>query len=208
MTPKLRTAALTASVALALSACSGSTTTTTPPTTAGQPTTTTTTTTTPPPTEPSTTTTQPSDAGLSPAAQATIDAIASAARSGDLVELADLALSGDVSFNASFGQDFTDPAALADYWSGIEDPSIPEVILGLLDTGYTQTLASYEDGTQVTIYVAPAAMSEDSGPEDRAALVDVFGQATVDSWYADGMFLGWRIGVDADGNWRFLVIGD
>jgi len=60
----------------------------------------------------------------------------------------------------------------------------------------------------VAIYVAPAVMGEDSTPADRARLESIFGEDTVASWYGDGTYLGWRIGVDADGNWRFLVVGD
>ncbi len=53
---------------------------------------------------------------------------------------------------------------------------------------------SYEDGTQVAIHVTPAVMGEDSTAADRARLESIFGEDTVASWYADGMYLGWRIG--------------
>lgn len=144
----------------------------------------------------------------SASAQTTLDAIEAAALDGDLQGLAELALSADRTFTASFGQAFTDPADLAAFWGTFEDPTVPEVVTGLLDAGYTKTIANNEDGSQVGINVIPAVMGEDSTEADRARLESIFGEDTIEGWYADGMYLGWRLGVDDDGVWRFLVIGD
>lgn len=153
-------------------------------------------------------TTHPDAVVPSEEAQDTLDQIEALAEAGDLQGLAQLALTGEVLFTASFGQEFTDPAELATFWADVEGPSVPEVILGLLDAGYHQTIASYPDGTEVPIFVTPAVMGEDSTAEDRERLESIFGTETVARWFGDGMYLGWRMGVDADGNWRFLVIGD
>lgn len=207
----IRTVAVATCLSIALTACAGTDTIDTGPDlpqTSTAPTTTTTTTGTSSTTE-APSTTEPTTGGeTSASARAKIEQIASAADSGDLMALAELALSGAVPFTASFGQDFSDPAELVAYWEGIEGPSIPEVILGLFEAGYTETFASYEDGTQVVIHVAPAVMGDGSTAADRDRLEGIFGEETVASWYADGMYLGWRIGIDDDGNWRFLVIGD
>ena len=199
-----------------LAACGDGDQGTEPSTTQPSPTTTAPATTTSPPTTypPTTTTTQapsttePEAVVPSEEAQATLDQIEALAEAGDLQGLAELALTGEVLFTASFGQEFTDAAELAAFWAEIEAPSIPDVIVGLLDAGYHQTLATYPDGTQVPIFVTPAVMGEESTAEDRERLESIFGTETVTRWFGDGMYLGWRMGVDADGNWRFLVIGD
>lgn len=216
-TPTFRAAAVAAALSVLLAACGDDGRGTDPSTTEPSPTTTAPVTTTPPPTTtipPTTTTTQapsttePGTVVPSEEAQATLGQIEALAEAGDLQGLAELALTGEVLFTASFGQEFSDPAELAAFWAEIEEPSIPGVILGLLDAGYHQTFATYPDGTQVPIFVTPAVMGEDSTVEDRERLESIFGTETVTRWFGDGMYLGWRMGVDADGNWRFLVIGD
>lgn len=215
-TPTFRAAAVAASLSILVAACGADqgaeTSTTEPSTTQPAPTTTAPATTTTIPSTTTTTqaptTTEPDGVMPSEEAQAFLDQIESLAEAGDLQGLAELALSGDVLFTASFGQEFTGPEELAAFWADIEDPSIPEVILGLLDAGYHQSFATYPDGTEVPIFVTPAVMGEDSTPEDRERLESIFGEETVTRWFGDGMYLGWRMGVDADGNWRFLVIGD
>ncbi|MGH3441696.1 MAG: hypothetical protein ACRDUY_06570 [Nitriliruptorales bacterium] len=54
----------------------------------------------------------------------------------------------------------------------------------------------------------PRAQSEDATDADRQDLYDLFGEETVDGWYADGMYLGWRLGITAEGDWQFFVAGD
>jgi hypothetical protein len=208
-----RTATLVVVLATSLSACGGTVADTTTTSVVAETTTPPETTTTAPSstTVPDTTTTSESTtttAGATPEATATLEAIRTAANAGDLDALAELALAPETMFTASFGQDFTDPGDLAAYWSTFEDPTVPEVVLGLLDSGFTRTYANNEDGSQVAINVTPAVMGEDATEADRAQLESIFGAETVDGWYADGMYLGWRLGVDDDGAWRFLVIGD
>ena len=210
---RIRTATLVVVLAVSLSACGGEVadttttaavaeTTSLPEATAITPSTTTPDTTTTPP--PTTTT----EGTATPEATATLEAIGSAATAGDLDALAELGLSSDTLFAASFGQAFTDPTELATFWSTFQDPTVPEVILGLLDAGFTRTLANNEDGSQVGINVTPAVMGEQATTVDRARLESIFSEEVVAGWYADGMYLGWRLGVDDDGVWRFLVIGD
>jgi hypothetical protein len=144
--------------------------------------------------------------GATSEADATLAAIRAAAEEGELDALAVLALSSDTMFTASFGQSFSDPSELASFWATFQDPTVPEVVIGLLDAGYARTFAANEDGSQVGINVTPAVMGEDAPEADRTRLELVSGE--VSSWYADGMYRGWRTGVDDNGAWRFLVIGD
>lgn len=213
-TRKSRAIASAVALTLSLSACGGATTdrttvdagaTPNPPasTTATSVTT----------TIPDTTTTVTDSTTQSPApgtaeAIATLDAIRVAAGDGDVNALAALALSSEATFTASFGQSFGDPADLAAFWATFQEPTVPEVVLGLLDAGYTRTFANNDDGTQVGINVSPAVMGEEATATDRLRLESIFGEETVAGWYADGMYLGWRLGVDDDGVWRFLVAGD
>jgi len=43
---------------------------------------------------------------------------------------------------------------------------------------------------------------------ERPALEARFGAEAVAGWEAAGAYLGWRIGIQDDGTWRFLVAGD
>ena len=209
---KHRTGALVTALALTLAACGtteGAAETTTTPTSSPVETTTTAPVTTA--TEATTTTSEPATTTPpteAPSAGETLDRIRALAASGDLEGLAALALGSDDTFTASFGQGFVEPADLAGYWQGISEPDIPTVILGLFEAGSFETMTVAQDGSERTIMVWPAAMGDDATPADRNALEAVFGTATVDGWYADGMYLGWRMGVDEQGIWRFLVAGD
>jgi hypothetical protein len=206
------TGALITALALTLAACGtpegAAEKTTTPPTIVGETTTTEPAT---PTSEATTTTTEPTTPTPSteePSAGETLDRIRALAESGDLEGLAALALGSDDTFTASFGQGYFDPAELASYWQGIAEPDIPMIILGLFETGSFETMTVAQDGSERTIMVWPAAMGDEATPADRRALEDVFGTETVNGWYADGMYLGWRMGVDEQGIWRFLVAGD
>lgn len=37
---------------------------------------------------------------------------------------------------------------------------------------------------------------------------DALGADRIEGWWADGMYLGYRVGIDENGDWRFFVIGD
>lgn len=155
---------------------------------------------------PSTTTTPPD--GLSDAARSTVKEILDAADSGDIDRLAELALRGEASFTASFGEDFASPEELAAYWRDIGGDEIAATIAALLRMPTYTTTTHDAEGNPVEIYVSPRALSEDATEVDRRALEDALGSERVADWWADGMYLGYRVGIDETGDWRFFVIGD
>ncbi len=57
------------------------------------------------------------------------------------------------------------------------------------------------------IYLWPAAAAANPTPADWEALKPTFPAARVARWKADG-YTGWRLGIDARGNWMYFVRGD
>lgn len=51
-------------------------------------------------------------------------------------------------------------------------------------------------------------LEQDATEADRRALEDALGSERVADWWADGMYLGYRVGIDEHGEWRLFVIGD
>jgi hypothetical protein len=216
MSPR-RNLALLFAAALVLAACGdGDDAATQPP--AGEPTTTEVPTPTPPaepapaPHEPAecsgaelvTTADFPTD--VPEATASTLLAIRSAAQACDYDTLAGLALA-DGTFTATFGQDFDDPGALADHWRQREPEDQVTAVLVRLTTLTRSTVESTgPDGSPTTLHVAPRALHEDGGVI-RQEVVDAFGPEA-EQWWADGQYLGWRLGVTDDGHWWFFVSGD
>jgi hypothetical protein len=137
-------------------------------------------------------------------------AIVAAAQGCDYAGLAALAFEGGGRFTATFGEDFGDEASLAAYWEDLEESGEPvtAILVKLMILPTHESIATRLDGSDVAIHVAPRLMGEGPTAENRAELVDLFGEEQVDAWMADGMYLGWRAGVTADGEWLFFVIGD
>lgn len=83
------------------------------------------------------------------------------------------------------------------------------------DPGPWEALARLLGGTNPTlvedsaIWAWPAAFGDDATDADWQELVDagLYDQDEVDQMRADG-YLGWRVGIDADGTWRYLTAGD
>jgi hypothetical protein len=172
---------------------------TTEPTTTTQPTGTTT-------TEP-TTTTPPSAAGLPEAAMEMVDQIRAAAEAEDLETLADLALQG--AFTASFGAEVTTTDELVELWETMGRDEVVDAIRGLISLpNWYETESRDSEGEVIAIYVTPRFMHEPSNAENRRLLEDALGADYVEASVGDGQYLGWRLGVTADGNWQFFVSGD
>lgn len=148
--------------------------------------------------------------GVPDATARTLMELVSAAQSCDYQRLAEIALGGDGVFTASFGRGFDSAADLAAYWADLEaDHSEPitAIVVKLAGLPTYSTVATRPDGTDVDIHVSPRAQSDDATAADDQAVLDAFGE-TARNWWADGMYLGWRMGVTADGDWQFLVAGD
>ena len=131
--------------------------------------------------------------------------ILEAALACDYDGLAEIATAGDGPFTVSFGGE-DDPAA---FWRRLEAEGRPvmETLVELLGMPWRENTA---DGT--TQYVWPAAFGYDGWsdvPEgEREQLRDVYGDEELASFEQFGSYIGWRVGVTADGDWLFFVEGD
>ena len=132
-------------------------------------------------------------------------AIVAAAVACDYDALA--ALAGDP-FSYSFG-DSGDPAG---HWRGLEgsnDVQTPPMgtMVELLDMPYGTI-----DAGGVTYYVWPSAFAYDSWaavPEvDQEPLRAIYGDADLASFARFGSYIGYRVGITADGTWSYFVAGD
>jgi len=138
----------------------------------------------------------PGSLPLTEAAEATRLALLSAARAGDWDGVARL-IPGD-GFTASFGAD-GDPIA---YYRDLPE-DVLAVIVRLLEGD------SGRIGTGMTVW--PELHARDPFAivaEEREALITVYGAEDIRGWEAAGAYLGWRLGIEDDGTWRFLVAGD
>jgi hypothetical protein len=120
----------------------------------------------------------------------------------DWSRMADLVEDG-LSF--SFGAD-DDPIA---FWQAIEAAGEdPMRILAELLTRPYGTI----DGPDGLYYVWPAAFAYDdwaSVPQsDRDALRPMYDEADFADFEAFGSYIGYRVGIAADGTWRFFIAGD
>jgi hypothetical protein len=139
-------------------------------------------------------------AGIPEPVAATRAAIAAAAASCDLEALESLAIG---TFTTSFGG------------GGVENLSRWEergegrlgTLLQLLDTSHGAIALD-----ETTIYVWPAAAIYDSWeeiPEDLLAeLSEIHTQEELEQIEGFGSYVGWRTGIDEDGNWLYFVAGD
>jgi hypothetical protein len=128
------------------------------------------------------------------------DAIALAAVSCDLVALESLA---DPDFVSSFGGgDFSNILEWEENGRGELD-----TLVQLFDTRY-----AVQQFPEMTLYLWPAAFVYESWDEipdaDLEDIIEIFGEGEVDMLAQFGVYAGWRIGITADGDWRFFVAGD
>jgi hypothetical protein len=140
---------------------------------------------------------------------ATAAAIERAATAEDWDGLARLALREPTTFTASYAQGYTTPEALAAYWRDLttREP-IGDIAAALvrLPSWFTVT-AEGGDGTTALMYVTPR-FHHEATAANRAALEQAIGADRVAAAMVDGQYLGWRVGITADGDWRFFVTGD
>lgn len=137
-----------------------------------------------------------------PAAVAnTREAIITAAVACDLPALESLA--GDT-FNTSFGGGGAENLGL---WEDQGDQPLA-TLLHLFDMKYG--IVELEDGRE--IYVWPAAATYESWSEITDEEIDelsrIHSGEELDQISAYGAYIGWRTGIDQDGNWLFFVAGD
>jgi hypothetical protein len=62
------------------------------------------------------------------------------------------------------------------------------------------------------IYVWPAAFTyeswDDIPDQYREELYEIFGEGELDQIAGFGSYVGWRVGIDEQGNWLYFVAGD
>lgn len=152
------------------------------------------------PTPPEPTAPEPTDdvdgIDLPDAVAATRDALLVAARAEDWDALAAL-LPADGGFTASFGAE-DDPIA---YYRSLPRPMLPDLVTIL------EAPAAELEGLYVWPDLharIPFAVSDD----ERGALEARYGADFVAAWEQQGSYTGWRVGIEPDGTWRFLVAGD
>lgn len=147
------------------------------------------------------------DARIPEAAGEMIDQIRSAVDAEDLDTLADLALDGV--FTASFGREVTSADELVAFWEETGRDEVLDAIRGLVSLpNWYETESRDSEGDVVAIFVTPRFMHEPSNAENRRLLEEALGADYVESSIGDGQYLGWRLGVTADGDWQFFVSGD
>ncbi len=138
--------------------------------------------------------------GLPAAVAETRDAIIAAAASCDFGALQRLAA---VPFTTSYGSGGSENLAL---WhdQGLEPT---RTLLLLLDLRHTTIQG--EDGD---IFVWPAAHGYESWDQvtedDMEELALIHTEGELDLFARSGTYLGWRTGIDENGNWLFFVAGD
>jgi hypothetical protein len=146
--------------------------------------------------------------GLPTGAQLTAREVYTFAQRGDLDSLARLALDGDAPFTASFGDEVTTPAELVGLWERIGRDEVLEHLDALVRLpDWYETVGRLPDGQAASIHVTPRFMHEPTAA-NRSVLEQRLGATKVEAGIADGQWLGWRLGITADGDWMFFVSGD
>jgi hypothetical protein len=131
---------------------------------------------------------------LAPEVRATRDALLAAASASDWDAIGALIPDG---FSSSFGGEEDHVA----YYRSL-DTDVAAVIVDLLEGPFAQ------DGDLTVWPDLHARAPFDIDDEERGALEEVYGAENVQDWIAAGAYLGWRIGIAADGEWIFLIAGD
>lgn len=132
--------------------------------------------------------------------EATRDAIVAAAHRRDYDALA--ALVDPETFSYSFGES-GDPIG---YWQRLEGEAEVPVLGDFLPLVLSMPF-ELDDG----IYVWPSAATRAPGewtPRDVEAIARLYPADDIAGFRAAGDYLGWRVGIRADGTWLYFVSGD
>ena len=112
------------------------------------------------------------------------------------------ALLDPAAFSYSFGES-GDPVG---YWRRLEDEGEVPILGDILPTVLGTPFARQDD-----IYAWPSAFAREPRAwtaEDREALRLLYSPEDIASFEEAGGYLGWRVGIRADGTWLFFVAGD
>jgi hypothetical protein len=161
--------------------------------------------------------TQGIGASLTAPARVVAREIAIMAAEGDLDGLARFALQGPVTqprgtpgpgFTASFDEEVSTPEELVALWERIGRDEVLRNLTALVHLpDWYRTMSTDAAGEPVPIYVTPRFMHEPT-EANRRVLEARLGAEAVAAGIADGQWLGWRLGITAEGDWQFFVTGD
>jgi hypothetical protein len=138
--------------------------------------------------------------GAVPAAvEATRAELLAAAETGDYEQLRPL-VPEDLSY--TFGEQ-AEGGAIA-HWQRLEEEGVSPIAI-LADL--LKLPLTYYQGHYVWPFAFPLSANELT-PGDRELLRDVGGEDLSDDFLDDGGYLGWRVGIEPDGDWVFFIAGD
>lgn len=139
--------------------------------------------------------------GLPQVVTTTRERVFAAAMSCDYAQLEKLASAGPKEFSFSFGNPAGGPAA---FWREAEERGEPVMAwlanvltmpYGRVGEQYVWPFAHALDFAQLTV-------------EQEALLREHFSESDTAAWKQAGGYMGYRVGIDPDGEWLFLVAGD
>ena len=153
-------------------------------------------------------------ASLPPPARYVAREIAAMADEGDLDGLARLALQGPVTqprgtpgpgFNASVHEDVSTPEELVALWETIGRDEVLRNLTALVHLpDWYRTVSVDAAGDPVSIYITPRFMHEPT-EANRLVLEERLGAEEVAAGIAGGQWVGWRLGITAEGDWEFFL---
>lgn len=124
----------------------------------------------------------------------------------DYALLDGLARRGDPTFSYSFGEASAGPGLRpGEYWREQERSGEPllATMVKLLGLPFGTTTVE-----QTTYYVWPSAATPSARDGDWRALERAFPAEEVEEWRTEDGYLGYRLGITSDGDWRYFVAGD
>jgi len=140
--------------------------------------------------------------GLPPAVAETRRAILRAAIACDYARLEELALRGGA-FTYSFG----DADRPAEFWRALETTGEDPLAMLVRTLGLPWARETLEVEPFV-FYVWPSAYLIEADEADWEAVAGLYTPEEIETMREYGGFIGWRTGIEDDGDWRFFVAGD
>lgn len=134
--------------------------------------------------------------------------ILDAAATGDPAKLRPLLGTGPTATQLAFGQIDADPVDYLRSISGdAEGQEILAILIDLLNTGFVRIDAGQAEETYVWPYFTALPL-ESLSPPQRVELLRLVTAGDVEDMKAYGGYNFYRIGISAEGEWRFFMAGD
>jgi hypothetical protein len=142
-------------------------------------------------------------AGLPAAVAATRAVIFAVAPTCDFGTLSEL--TSNAGFRYSFGVD-DDPEG---FWTEREVMGVPlmQILARTLNLSYE--IIENPDGPDLYVWPGAFPYAWEEVPDDRRAeLAEIYSEEEIQGYAEFGAFIGWRVGINEDGEWQFFVAGD